>query len=51
MPEESEALGDAFLAAPFLMGQYRFLWSRKKYTPALTFLGLRLTRPVWSLML
>ena len=48
---ESEALGDAFLAPPFLMGQYRFLWSRKKYGPALTFLGLRVTRPVWSLML
>ncbi|MGF1511031.1 MAG: enoyl-CoA hydratase/isomerase family protein [Myxococcota bacterium] len=48
---ESEALGDAFLAAPFLMGQYRFLWSRKKYSSALTFLGLRLTRPAWSLML
>ncbi|MEN0067846.1 MAG: enoyl-CoA hydratase/isomerase family protein [Myxococcota bacterium] len=48
---ESEALGDAFLAAPFLMGQARFLWSRKKYGPALTFLGLRITRPAWSLML
>ena len=48
---ESEALGDAFLAAPFLMGQYRFLRSRKKYGPALTFLGLRLTRPAWSLLL
>ena len=42
---------DAFLAAPFLMGQYKFLMSKKKYGPALTFLGLRLTRPVWSLML
>lgn len=48
---ESEALGDAFLAAPFLMGQARFLWSRRKYAPALTFLGLRLTRPVWSMLL
>ncbi len=48
---ESEALGDAFLAAPFLMGQFRFLWSRKKYGPALTFLGLRITRPAWSLLL
>ena len=48
---ESRALGNAFLASPFLMGQYRFLWSRKKYAPALTFLGLRLTRPVWSLLL
>jgi len=49
--EESEALADAFLAAPFLMGQFRFLWSRKKYAPALTFLGLRVTRPAWSLLL
>jgi len=48
---ESEALGDAFLAAPFLMGQARFLWSRKKYRLALLFLGLRLTRPAWSLLL
>ncbi len=48
---ESRALGDAFLAAPFLMGQARFLWSRKKYGPALTFLGLRLTRPAWSMLL
>lgn len=48
---ESEALGDAFLAAPFLMGQYRFLRSKKKLVPALTFLGLRLTRPAWSRLL
>lgn len=48
---ESEALGDAFLAPRFLMGQYRFLRSRKKYGPALTFLALRMTRPAWSLLL
>ena len=48
---ESRALGDAFLAAPFLMGQYRFLRSKKKYGPAMTFLGLRLTRPAWARML
>lgn len=48
---ESQALGDAFLAAPFLMGQYRFLRRKKKYGPALTFLGLRLTRPAWARML
>ena len=48
---ESQALADAFLAPPFLMGQFRFLWSRKKYAPALTFLGLRATRPAWSLLL
>lgn len=49
--DESRALGDAFLAPPFLMGQYRFLRSRKKYAPALTFLALRMTRPAWSLLL
>jgi enoyl-CoA hydratase/carnithine racemase len=48
---ESQILADAFLAAPFLMGQFRFLWSRKKYAPALTFLGLRMSRPAWSLLL
>lgn len=48
---ESEALGDAFLAPRFLMGQYRFLRSRKKYAPALAFLALRATRPAWSLLL
>lgn len=48
---ESQALGDAFLAPPFLMGQYRFLASRKKYGPAAMFLGLRLSRPLWSMML
>ncbi|MGM0559253.1 MAG: enoyl-CoA hydratase/isomerase family protein, partial [Myxococcota bacterium] len=45
---ESQKLADAFLGAPFLMGQYEFLWSREKYGPALIFLALRLTRPVWS---
>ena len=48
---ESRELADAFLGAPFLMGQYRFLKSRKKWGPALTFLGLRLTRPLWSRLL
>lgn len=48
---ESEEVADAFLSAPFLMGQYRFLRSRKKTGPALTFLALRLTRPAWSRLL
>lgn len=48
---ESQELADAFLAAPFLMGQFRFLWSRRKVAPALTFLGLRATRPLWSRLL
>ena len=49
--QESELLADAFLASPFLMGQFRFLWSRRKRGPALTFLALRATRPAWSLLL
>lgn len=48
---ESEDLADAFLAPPFLMGQFRFLWGKKKYAPALTFLSLRATRPAWSRLL
>lgn len=48
---ESQELADAFLDVPFLMGQYRFLWSREKYGPALVFLALRLTRPLWSKLL
>lgn len=46
--KESEALGDAFLASKFLMGQAQFLWSRKKYGPALTFFALSATRPAWA---
>lgn len=48
---ESEEVADAFLSAPFLMGQFRYLKSRKKTGPALTFLALRLTRPAWSRLL
>lgn len=45
---ESLQLADAFLGADFLRGQFEFLWSRDKYGPALMFLGLLLTRPLWS---
>ncbi len=48
---ESKEVADAFLSAPFLMGQYRFLKSKKKTSLAMTFLALRLTRPAWSLLL
>ena len=48
---ESIALADAFLDTPFLLGQYRFLKSRKKTGPALTFFALAATRPLWRLML
>ncbi|MFT4627487.1 MAG: peroxisomal 3,2-trans-enoyl-CoA isomerase [Myxococcota bacterium] len=48
---ESVAVADAFLGARFLRAQHRFLRSRKKWGPAATFLGLWLTRPVWSRLL
>jgi enoyl-CoA hydratase/carnithine racemase len=48
---ESQVLADAFLAAPFLIGQFRFLWSKRKHSLALMFLALRLTRPAWALAL
>jgi enoyl-CoA hydratase/carnithine racemase len=48
---ESEEVADAFLSAPFLMNQYRFLRAKKKTGPALTCLALRLTRPAWSRLL
>lgn len=48
---ESIALGNAFLATPFLNGQAKFLWSKKKYMPALTFYLLVVTRPIWKYFL
>lgn len=48
---ESVQVADAFLAAPFLDGQFRFLWKKKKTVPALMFLGLKVTRPLWSRLL
>jgi len=45
---ESLALADAFLAAPFIRAQFKFLWRKKKRMPALTFLLMLLLRPVWA---
>lgn len=45
---ESVRVADAFLSRPFLKGQFRFLWRKKKRGPALTFLAMWLTQPVWS---
>ena len=45
---ESVAVADSFLQTPFLNGQFKFLWSRKKRGPALMFFALKHTRPVWS---
>jgi len=48
---ESAELADAFLAAPFLKGQFRFLWRKKKWGPAAMFLVLLISRPIWSRLL
>ncbi len=45
---ESAELADAFLGAAFLKGQFRFLWRKKKWSPALMFFTLLITRPFWS---
>ena len=43
---ESVALADAFLAAPFIRGQFRFLWRKRKWAPAAMFLFMLVTRPL-----
>lgn len=48
---ESVQVASAFLSPPFLNGQFRFLWRKKKRRNALVFLGLRLTHPLWSRLL
>ncbi len=49
--DESQRLADAFLSPPFLRGQMKFLWSKKKFGPATLFTGLWATRPLWRLLL
>lgn len=48
---ESAALADAFMSAPFIKAQFKFLWSKKKWGPAATFLAMLITRPIWSRLL
>ena len=48
---ESVELATAFLSAPFLKGQMRFLWSKKKRQPAAMFAALWVTSPLWRLLL
>ena len=48
---ESVALADAFLSAPFIRAQFKFLWSKKKWGPAATFLAMLILRPLWSRLL
>jgi len=45
---ESVALADAFLSAPFIRTQFKFLWNKKKWTPAAMFLALLISRPLWA---
>merc|ERR1711976_145423 len=49
--KESYALADAFLAAPFLTSQYNFLKSKGKKQQANIFWLLKVSRPLWSLLL
>ncbi len=49
--EESEVLATAFLDAPFLEGQYRFLRRKKKWRPAAMFWVLWRSRPLWKRLL
>ena len=48
---ESVALADAFLSAPFIKAQFRFLWRKKKWGPAAMFLTMLISRPVWARLL
>jgi peroxisomal 3,2-trans-enoyl-CoA isomerase len=49
--KESEAVATAFLSAPFLKSQYKFLYSKGKMKQAHIFWTLALTRPVWKFFL
>lgn len=48
---ESRVLATAFLRPAFLMGQFRFLWRKKKRPLALMFLALAKSRMAWSRLL
>lgn len=49
--QESVELANRFLGADFLKGQFRFLWRKQKRLPAMMFLLLWLTRPLWKHLL
>ncbi len=48
---ESARLADAFLAPPFLAAQAAFAARKGRYALAATFWALRVTRPLWALLL
>lgn len=49
--KESLDLANAFLSPAFLDGQYKFLKSKGKTTPATIFWTLKTTRPLWKNMM
>ena len=49
--DESVQLADAFLSPPFLSGQFRFLWRKKKRALSLACLTARASHPLWSRLL
>lgn len=49
--KESVDLASAFLSPPFLKGQMKFLWGKKKRQPALLFGAIWATSPAWRLFL
>lgn len=48
---ESVDVANAFLSPRFLSGQFNFLRSKGKHGPALMFLALRASHPLWSRLL
>jgi peroxisomal 3,2-trans-enoyl-CoA isomerase len=48
---ESADLADAFLSAPFIKAQFKFLWGKRKLGPAAMFLTMLILRPLWSRLL
>jgi len=48
---ESVDLADAFLSPAFIKAQFKFLSSKKKWGPAAVFLGMLISRPIWSRMI
>ena len=49
--EESRQLADAFMSAPFLHAQQKFLAGKGKSKASAMFWALRVTRPLWSKLL
>ena len=48
---ESVQLATAFLSSPFIKAQFKFLWRKKKWGPAMMFFTMWVTRPIWGFFL